>query len=120
MKSILINISFLCFTITCMAQTQGIKVDERMRRYTMYVPESINTSKAIPLVLNFHGSGITALEQMFYTEMNKTAEEHGFIVVYPQGKNNDWNVGFDMDYDKGPNDVAFIDSLIKKIKKNIK
>lgn len=101
-------------------QTQGIKVDGEMRRFTMYVPESTTSSRAIPLVLNFHGSGITALEQMFYTEMNKTAEKQGFIVVYPQGKNNDWNVGFDMDYDTGSNDVAFIDLLIKKIQKKYK
>lgn len=117
MKTLILNINLLCFTMVCMAQTQGIKIDEEMRRYTLYVPKSIDTLKPIPLVLNFHGSGMTALEQMFYTEMNRTAEQYGFIVVYPQGKNNDWNVGFDMDYDKGPRDVSFTDLLIKKIQK---
>lgn len=117
MKKLILNITLLFSTIMCMAQTQAIKIDGEMRRFTLYVPKSIDTLKATPLVLNFHGSGMTALEQMFYTKMNKTADQYGFIVVYPQGKSNDWNVGYDMDYDKGPNDVSFTDLLIKKIQK---
>ena len=57
-------------------------------------------------------------EQMFYTQMNKSAEKHQFIVVYPQGIKQDWNVGFEMSYQHGTDDVGFIktlmDSLMKK------
>ena len=64
-------------------QTQGIKVDSVMRRFTMYVPSTVEKEKPVALVLNFHGSGITALKQMFYTKMNETADKYNFIVVYP-------------------------------------
>ncbi|KYG81700.1 polyhydroxybutyrate depolymerase [Roseivirga ehrenbergii] len=99
------------------AQTQGIRLSNEVRQFTLYVPEGIEKTDPTALVISLHGSGMTALEHMFYTEMNKTADKKGFIVAYPQGKNNDWNVGFDQEYDSG-NDVEFIDSLINKIKKH--
>ncbi len=116
MKTLFNSIIFICLTTFTYGQTQGIKIDGEMRQFTMYIPKTINKEKPVALVLNFHGSGMTALEHMFYTEMNTTADKHNFIVVYPQGKNKDWNVGFDMDYDKGPKDVEFIRQLVEKIK----
>ena len=118
MKTLIKSIIFICLTTFSYGQTQGIKIDGEMRQFTMYIPTTINKEKPVALVLNFHGSGMTALEQMFYTEMNTTADNHNFIVVYPQGKNKDWNVGFGMDYDKGPKDIEFIRQLVEKIKKH--
>lgn len=118
MKTIVLNILLFVISFTSNGQTRGVKVDGEVRRFTMYIPKSIDTTKVSPVVLNFHGSGMTAVEQMLYTEMNKTADKYGFIAVYPQGIENNWNVGFEMDYDKGSNDVGFIKVLIEKLKKN--
>ena len=118
MKTLIIGIILICMNTFGYGQTQGIKIDGDMRQFTMYVPKTINKEKPVALVLNFHGSGMTALEHMFYTEMNTTADNHNFIVVYPQGKDNDWNVGFGMDYDDGPKDIEFIRQLVEKIKKH--
>ncbi len=118
MKTLFKSIIFICITTFSYGQTQGIKIDGDMRQFTMYIPKTISKEKPVALVLNFHGSGMTALEHMFYTEMNTTADNHNFIVVHPQGKNKDWNVGFGMDYDKGPKDVEFIRQLVEKIKKH--
>lgn len=120
MKTIITGIIFICLTTFSYGQTQGIKIDGDMRQFTMYIPKTINKEEPVALVLNFHGSGMTALEHMFYTEMNTTADNHNFIVVYPQGKDNDWNVGFGMDYDDGPKDIEFIRQLVEKIKKHYK
>jgi len=54
-------------------------------------------SNAVPLVLNMHGSGSTALGQEHFTGMDATADADGFLVVYPQGvigarSGFDWNV----------------------------
>ncbi|TNE72855.1 hypothetical protein EP331_06200 [bacterium] len=110
---------FMCaFSLTSVlkGQTQSVKVGDELRRFTLFAPKSISKEKPSSLVINFHGTGMTALEHMFYTEMNKTASKNSFIIVYPQGKNNDWNVGLGQEYYEGT-DVAFIDSLVKKIKK---
>jgi polyhydroxybutyrate depolymerase len=60
---------------------------------------------------------MTALEHMFYTKTNALAEDRGFIVVYPQGINNNWNVGFEQDYDNGTKDVEFVKILLEKLEK---
>jgi polyhydroxybutyrate depolymerase len=118
MKTLIKSIIILCITTFSYGQTQGIKIDGEMRQFTMYIPSTINKEKPAALVLNFHGSGMTALEHMFYTKMNSSANKNNFIVIYPQGIKKDWNVGFGMDYDEGSKDVEFIRQLIGKIKKH--
>jgi polyhydroxybutyrate depolymerase len=105
------------------AQEKGITHKEEKRRYIVYAPPSYanNPDKKYPLVLNFHGGGMTAREQMLYTQMNKAADQFGFIVVYPQGLGNvgkqDWNVGFGTSYQDGTDDVGFTDSLLNQLEK---
>jgi len=104
--------------VTINAQTRMIKANDTIRQFTIYSSSKIKANEKVPLLLNFHGSGMTALEHMFYTNTNALAEEKGFIVVYPQGLNNDWNVGFEQDYDNGTKDVEFIQTLIQKLQKH--
>jgi polyhydroxybutyrate depolymerase len=52
--------------------------------------------------------------------MNEAAEKHQFIVVYPQGIKQDWNVGFDMSYQKGSDDVGFIKALLASLQKEFR
>lgn len=100
------------------AQTRMVKTNDTIRQFTIYSSSKIKADEKVPLLLNFHGSGMTALEHMFYTSTNALAEEKGFIVVYPQGLNNDWNVGFEQDYDHGTQDEEFIEILIQKLQKH--
>ena len=57
-------------------------------------------------------------EQMLYTGMNRAADRHRFIVVYPKGIKEDWNVGFGMPYLGGSDDVGFTEALLEKLKKD--
>lgn len=102
------------------AQVKGIKVADERRRYLVYLPQSYdaNAKNAYPVVFNFHGGGMTAAEHMFYTGMNKTADKYGFIVVYPTGINQDWNVGFDMSYQEGHQDIAFVKAMLNALQKD--
>jgi polyhydroxybutyrate depolymerase len=105
------------------AQEKGLTHKEEKRRYIVYTPKSYtsNSDKKYPLVLNFHGGGMTMREQMLYTQMNKAADQFDFIVVYPQGLGNvgkqDWNVGFGTSYQDGTDDVGFTDSLLNQLEK---
>ncbi len=53
----------------------------------------------LALVINYHGGGSHARAQQTYTGMNRHADQHGYIVVYPNGtgrwKNRllTWNAG---------------------------
>ena len=63
---------------------------------------------------------MTMTEQMFYTRMNESAEKNHFIVVYPQGIKQDWNVGFEMSYQDGTDDVGYIKALLASLHKEFR
>ncbi len=116
-KITLILLVTLGSVLTIAAQSTSFLFGQQKRKYILYLPKGYEPTKTYPLVYNFHGGGMTATEQMFYSGMNQTADKHGFIVVYPSGINADWNVGFDMSYKNGTNDVGFIQALTDTLKK---
>jgi polyhydroxybutyrate depolymerase len=90
------------------------------------VPTGYTPPTPVPLVVNMHGSGSTALEQMGFTGMNTTADADSFIVVYPQadiadGTGYDWNVpnvpliGGAAVPAGSADDVAFIRQLVSSL-----
>ena len=118
-----IAISLLALTCLCtsaLAQVSSLVHKEDKRRYIVYTPPSYQSApqQAFPVVFNFHGGGMSMAEQMLYTQMNKTADRHQFIVVYPQGIKQDWNVGFGMDYLAGTDDVGFTQAMLSKLKQD--
>jgi polyhydroxybutyrate depolymerase len=55
---------------------------------------------------------------MLYTGMNRAADRHRFIVVYPLGIKGNWNVGFDMPYLGGSDDVGYTEALLARLRKD--
>ncbi|MEO6949436.1 MAG: PHB depolymerase family esterase [Ginsengibacter sp.] len=102
------------------AQTKSILHNEIKRKYIIYTPKNYDAQKNYPVVFNFHGGGMTAAEQMLYTQFNHTADKYGFIVVYPKGIKEDWNVGFGMSYKTGTDDIGFTEALLNQIEKDYK
>ena len=120
MKKLIILILLVFVANMTIAQVKSIKTKEGKRKYLVYLPKDYqeNSKKNFPIIFNFHGGGMTGAEQMFYSEMNKTADKHGFIVVYPTGKNLDWNVGFEMSYKNGTDDIGFVKAILDSLKKD--
>lgn len=105
---------------TAFAQVGSLIHKEEKRRYIVYTPASYqsDTQQSYPVVFNFHGGGMSMAEQMLYTGMNRAADRHRFIVVYPKGIKEDWNVGFGMPYLGGSDDVGFTEALLEKLMKD--
>lgn len=105
---------------TALAQVSSLVHKEEKRRYIVYTPPSYHSDaqQPYPVVFNFHGGGMSMAEQMLYTGMNRAADRHRFIVVYPLGIKGDWNVGFDMPWLGGTDDVGFTEALLAKLKKD--
>ena len=120
LKTVIIFAAILLNVYTGSGQSRTIKVDGIKRKYIIYLPKRYDHHKAYPLIFNFHGGGMTAAEQMLYTGMNQTADHHNFIVVYPAGIKNDWNVGFDTSYQKGTDDTGFIKVLVDSLRKEFR
>jgi polyhydroxybutyrate depolymerase len=95
----------------------------RQRTVIVHIPRGYSGSSKVPLVLNMHGSGVTAAGQEAFTGMDATADQEGFVVAYPQGlipsgSGFDWNVpGVPLVGDKAvpagsADDVAFLTTLV--------
>lgn len=82
----------------------------RRRTYYLHIPKSYEKDDPLPLVLAFHGSGKQGKDMAAFTGLSNLAEQKGFIVVYPDGINNQWDIGYDSR--PGINDISFVSALI--------
>ncbi len=74
-------------------KTATIMVDSRSREYIIYLPSGYNTATAMPLLFCLHGGGGIDSGFINLANFNTLAESEKFIVVYPQGVQNNWNDG---------------------------
>lgn len=55
------------------------------RKYLLYVPDSYDPARPVPLVINIHGFAQWPANQAEVSKWNQLADKEGFIVVYPSG-----------------------------------
>ena len=60
----------------------------------LLVPLSLNESGNVPLVVDIHGGGDDMYQQRWTSDFANISMEQGFIVAYPQGHNDLWNMGW--------------------------
>tara|TARA_B100001564_G_scaffold101291_1_gene83383 strand:- start:78 stop:857 length:780 start_codon:yes stop_codon:yes gene_type:complete len=56
---------------------------------------TLNESSTVPLVVDIHGGQDDMYQQRWTSDFANISMEQGFIVAYPQGHNNLWNMGWD-------------------------
>lgn len=92
--------------------------DGIQRDYILYIPELYDGNSDVPLILNFHGFGSNATQQMFYGDFRDIADTEGFLLVHPEGTtvigNQFWNVGFP-GISSTIDDVGFTEALIDEL-----
>ncbi len=107
-------------------QEHHFRHDGYKRTYLVHTPPNYSKERQWPVILNFHGGGGNIEASVRGTNMNETADKHGFIVVYPEGtgkwKFHVWNAGHccgsaaeDQD---NVDDVGFVDELIDRLIKD--
>ncbi|MEN3306657.1 MAG: polyhydroxybutyrate depolymerase, partial [Micromonosporaceae bacterium] len=89
----------------------------RQRQLRVHLPSRYSGRRALPLVLNLHGTGSSAARQEAMTGMDATADKYSFIVVYPQGARRAgtgfaWDVPGTAGSARGPDDIAFLTRLV--------
>lgn len=90
--------------------------DGYTRRALVHVPPSYQ-GQPTPVVLSFHGRYGTGADQAQLTGFDALSDQHGFIVVYPDGVGRSWNAGYGTGYaeDHGIDDVGFVVALLGQI-----
>lgn len=117
-------------------EEREIKVDGKTRKYWLYVPATLAGKENVPVVFSLHGRGNNDNpNQGGKPVFTSLANEKGFIVVYPQGRNGtnkadypddgNWNNGFDKTTGweatgKENADTKFIKALVEKIQTDCK
>jgi polyhydroxybutyrate depolymerase len=94
-----------------------IEHDGLLREYILYIPDSYTGTEPVPLVFNFHGYTSSAESQMVYADFRPIADAEGFLVVHPQGTEDNlgnpyWNVGAFFHPGGDADDLGFTDALI--------
>jgi polyhydroxybutyrate depolymerase len=96
------------------------------RVVVVHVPARFTGRRALPLVLNLHGSASTAEEQLDRSELVRTADRQGFIVASPQGilpaapAGFRWNVpGVTTTDPAAPDDERFLSDVIDHLQQDL-
>src|SRR5689334_1380096 len=94
------------------------------RPYFVYTPENYHVGVAVPLVVMLHGCSQTATDFAFSTKMDQLADQHKFIVVYPQqmniyNQNLCWNWYESSNQLHGQGEPAIIVGIVQAIEQNV-
>jgi polyhydroxybutyrate depolymerase len=96
---------------------QTLVHDGASRSYQLYLPLSYNNNKPIPLLMVLHGRPSSAQRMVELTDFNTRADQHGFIVVYPQGMQQHWNYLHSiLGFKEQPNDSEFLLKVVADVK----
>ena len=103
-------------TVMAPGDTDGtVMVGGTMREYILHVPANYTGTTPVPLVTDWH----PILSDFNYEKANsgyqQKADAEGFIVVWPNGIGNAWNVGPCCTMDRAVDDVAFARAMIDQI-----
>lgn len=84
------------------------------RTALIYVPPSYTPEDSWPVVVGLHGRPSSAGAFAYTADLNRVAVREGFIVVYPDGINSEWNYVEGLaDYQQtGVADIAFLGALL--------
>ncbi|MCC6725469.1 MAG: T9SS type A sorting domain-containing protein [Saprospiraceae bacterium] len=115
MKKIVFLLAACCFAMGAASSqtiTGSIQHDGIQRNYRLHLPPNLPQGSQPPLVFNLHGFTSNAQQQELYSGMNAVADTAGFIVCYPDGIGNAWNIG--VPGGSTADDMGFIAALIDK------
>ncbi len=94
--------------------------EDRDRTYQVYFPDEQFSEDTLPILFVLHGGGgnATDLQLSTFNRFNELADLHGFIVVYPEGFEKQWNDGRDVSgivtaWDENIDDVGFISEIVR-------
>lgn len=92
-------------------------VDGLQRTYLLYRPSYLKQDTSVPLIIVLHGGFGTGAQAEESYGWDKQADEHGFVVAYPDGINRSWNAGgicCGKAMKDKVDDLAFVTEVIQK------
>ena len=94
----------------------SIDIGGTMRDYILHVPPGYTGDTPVPLLVDWHPLLTDAQYQRTSSGYAAVADREGFIVVYPDGIDNAWNIGPCCTRSRDVDDLGFARMLVDKIK----
>ncbi|AEV76751.1 poly(3-hydroxybutyrate) depolymerase [Mycolicibacterium rhodesiae NBB3] len=96
----------------------GMRFGGLQRTYLVHVPPGLEQPAG--LVINLHGAGMTGGAQAAMTNYNAVADQHGFVVAYPEGIDLSWadGRGAAVPDRQGVDDVGFLVAIADRLTKD--
>lgn len=90
---------------------EQVDVAGSLRSYLLEVPPGYDGETPVPLIVNLHGSGSTAEQQVLYSDLAAAAAEEGAVVATPDGQ------GERQQFSLQPDgvDVALVEALLDEL-----
>jgi polyhydroxybutyrate depolymerase len=95
--------------------TASVTVGGATRTFIRRVPLGYTGTTPMPVVIDFHPRGGSAISWKGSTNWASVADARGFVVVWPDGIDNSWNVGercCGPAHDQNVDDVAFTREIL--------
>lgn len=105
-KFFTILLGLMCFAH--MQAQESIISDGMERKMIVYVPKNLGDNR--PLLISMHGMNQDANYQRNQAQYENVADTAKFVVVYPQGEGNGWDLG-------SMKDINFITNIINEMYK---
>lgn len=111
---------FIC-SLNAFSQTTLLKTmihDGIERSYRVYVPNVYDGSEAVPLILNLHGYTSNAFEQEVYGDFRAIADTANFLLVHPDGTEDNSGTTFWNAFGnpaESVDDIGFLSALIDTV-----
>jgi len=85
-----------------------------MRSYILHVPDSYTGETPVPMVLDFHGLGGSGMQQRGSSGMAALSDSEGFVIAWPDGIDNAWNVGPCCTQSRDVDDLGFARAMVEQ------
>ena len=93
----------------------SLDVGGTSRTYVLHVPASYGGSARVPLVLDFHGLGGSGAQEQSSSGYQQIADKEGFLIAFPNGIDNAWNIGPCCTNSRDVDDLGFAKAMVTAI-----
>lgn len=98
-------------------ELRTIDVGGQARTYLLHVPAAYTGESPVPLLLDFHGRGGTGGRQRSTSGMDAVSDIEGFIVAWPDGIDNNWNLGPCCTESRDVDDLGFALAIVDELRR---
>jgi polyhydroxybutyrate depolymerase len=102
-------------TLTAGNSNRTISIGGVSRTYILHVPSAYTGTKPVPLVIDFHALGGTGSQEQSLSGYQKIADQEGFLILFPDGIDNAWNIGPCCTNSRTVDDLGFAKGMVATI-----